>query len=377
MKKILKFISSLLLISLILSISFIYCRYTTTPTKIIPYPYNLIKSAFSGEQEALNSDILIIGDRMGKALDPFLESIKSNTAKGLESPLRIINWSRPNEGLHRTLAKLKGLKKLPKVIIYHGASEEFFEKKFLVKDIKKIKKNFELYKNEKVLTSIMTYPPLSKFIYSKMSDIRLNELTKNTSEYPPQLKQVQMEIGYILYKNELRELIEYIKNEESQLILLTTPLNLEAAPKDVCSNSLSTTVQIEQNDINKLLAANKTKEAYRRAKELNVTTPGNALSSYLLGKAALKIGRIKEAKAALNIATALDCGTWRSNAVFNSIIKRQAQLNDLHIIDFHEGLNRSLGKNILFMDDIYPQTLFYQALSKEIIKKIKIIFKLR
>jgi len=377
MKKIFKIFTTLLILCSLAAITFIYWRYTTTPTKITPYPYTVKKAQFSGVEEVKDSDVLIIGDRMGKALDPYINSISNLTSKELAEPLKIRNWSRPHEGLHRTLAKIKSLKTLPQVIIYHGASEELFEKKFNLKDYKKIKKNFKLYENEKVLTTIMTYPPLSKFIYNQVKDTKLNVLTKNTDELSPSKRQKQFEIEYILYKQELKDLIEYIKDAESNLILITTPLNLEIQPKEVCSNSITTTIQIEQTDIQKLLKSNSTKEAYSKSKELMASTPGNALSVYLHGKAAMALGKEKEAKRLLNMATALECENWRSNAIFNSIIKDSALSNDLHFIDFHFGITRSLGKNVLFMDDIYPQALFYQALSKEIIKKIKIIFKLR
>jgi hypothetical protein len=377
MKKIIKFISFSIILIVLISIFFVYWRFSNGITQITPYPYQVTKSTFENEKEASKADVLIIGDRMGKALDPYLDTIRVSTSKGLAEALNIYNWSMTGEGLHRTLAKIKNLKKLPPVIIYHGASEEFLEKKFFIRDRRKIMMNFDLYHNDQLLSSIITYPPLSRFIYSPVDYIKLNELTKNTSVYPPDKKQIQMELAYLVYKHELAELAEYIKSEESQLVLITSPVNLEIAPKNVCSNSLTTSIENEQLSIKKLIKLNKTKEAFSRAKELNSATPGNALSTYLLGSSALKIGRVKEARQLLNMATALDCETWRANGIFNAIIKKEAKNQDLHIIDFHKGINLSLGRNVLFLDEIYPQTFFYQKLVKEITKKIKIILKLR
>ena len=66
---------------------------------------------------------------MGSALQRFLPEMIERLSKDLNEPIKIYNWSKPNEGLHRTISKLKSLKKLPPMVIFHGASQEFFEKK--------------------------------------------------------------------------------------------------------------------------------------------------------------------------------------------------------------------------------------------------------
>ncbi len=139
---------------------------------ITPFPYsfntNAEKALESELESAGSAKILIVGDKMGANLSVYTPELALELAKNFKSPPVIFNWSKPNEGLHRTLFKLKSLKKLPSIIIYHGASSELFEKTFNVQDAKAIEKNFATYDDEKIISLIITFPWLSKILYKKM-----------------------------------------------------------------------------------------------------------------------------------------------------------------------------------------------------------------
>ena len=75
---------------------------------------------------------------MGHNLNAYLPSLIKDISSNLAEVIKVFNWSRKNEGMHRTLSKIKSLKNLPEIIIYHGGSEEFFEKTFFIKDKKTI-----------------------------------------------------------------------------------------------------------------------------------------------------------------------------------------------------------------------------------------------
>lgn len=356
---------------------YLYYLYKYTPSSVSPYPYLFANQSIEGIDEANESHVLIIGDRMGVRLNNYIPDITEHTSKGLKTPLRIVNWSREHEGLHRTLRKLKKLSSFPKLIIYHGASEEFYEKRFTTKDQKTLIHNFRIFADDRKLSLIMTFPFLSKFIYRKMNYYHLsNDIKENKTIYPAPIKQVQMQMGYRLYKRELLDLITLVKEKGSMLALMTTPINLEIDVKEVCKNSISTSISREQNEINRYLMDGDAKSAYVKAAALLPNTPGNATSYALVGKSLSKMGRFQEARENLENATAFDCKTWRSSIVFNNIIRKVAKQDEVLLVDFDDSVNRSYGKNVTFLDDLYPQEIFYEELVRNIKKMVITTFSL-
>ena len=78
-----------------------------SPQGFAPYPYRFQSFEPEGVEEAAGSDILIVGDRMGRRLSYYTPSI------GQKRGWNIYNWSETGEGLHRVLNKLRHLSKLP------------------------------------------------------------------------------------------------------------------------------------------------------------------------------------------------------------------------------------------------------------------------
>ena len=360
---------------------YLYWDYSHKRTVITPYPYSFLKSfdkkfavTHANEiKEAEFAKILIVGDRMGKTLDPYLQGLQNQFVKSFKIPPTIFNWSSDNESLFRTIHKLKMLKKLPPIIVYFGASSELTEKRFDVRDKKNILKNFETFDNEKLVSFIITFPWLSKILYQDIKYQDLGEFKEYKNLLESSQKLDEKEIAFKLFDYEMREFIEMIKDKKSNLILITTPVNLEVEPREVCAHSSSVEIQSLQQEIKKEIKKGAYKTVLAKATELAETTPSNALSFFLLGQAALGFGDLKLARESLIKASIFDCANWRGSAVYNSIIKSQAKKRQGHVIDFEQYITSQLSNEGVFFDEIVPQNIFYQNTSKElgdIIKKI-------
>ena len=354
-----------------------YYEFNGRKTLIIPYPYSFnenAKNALRSElKEAQSANILIIGDRMGERLSNYTPEMIKRLSINFKNPPTIYNWSKPHEGLHRTLFKLKSLSKVPRIVIYHGASSELYEKTFSVNDKKAILKNFSLYDNDKIISLIITFPFLSKFIYKKTDYFELGAIKEYQSHVSSAQKFDEKEISFKLFDYEMREMNDFLKTKKSHLILITTPINLEIRPKEVCSHSTSNDIIELQQIIDNSIKEGNYKDAFTKAQSLTNETYGNALSSFLLGKSALGLGDLKLARESLQKAAIFDCTVWRGNAVYNSIMKSLALNHQLQLIDFDQLMASSLSKEGLFQDELFPQTLFYQTMFQDledILKKL-------
>ena len=369
-----KFFITLLVLILLLA-GYVYWAFAAKKTLITPYPYSFnanAASAIASEiKEVEAAKILIVGDRMALALNNYTAGIEAELAPNFKIAPKIYNWAKPHEGLHRTLFKLKSLKKFPPIIIYHGASSELFEKTFSVTDKNAIIKNFTIFDDEKMISLIITFPWISKVLYKKMDYFELGAIKEYQNHLPGMDKMNEKEIAFKLFDYEMRELSELIKDKKSNLILITTPLNLEIPPKEICTGTTTNTVIEVQQEIEDLINLGNFKKAYPEALELSNETLSNSKSFYLLGKAAMGLGDLKTAREALQKASVFDCANWRGNAIYNAILKSTAKRKQLPIIDFDQLMASSLSKDGLFNDEIFPQNLFYQSMIQELKETLK------
>lgn len=341
------------------------------PVLITPYTYIVHEKVNKGMKEAENSDVLIIGDRMGLYLNNFVSIVKDDFRSELKRDLNIYNWSREKEGLHRTLNKIKSLKKLPPIIIYQGGSYEWFDKKFDWKDKKKILYNFEQFSDEKIISMIITFPDISRAIYKKTAMFELDTLNPKLRAYQESNFDAK-EIEYKFYEQELHELVDYIKQKKSNIILLTTPINALVPPRESCTSTSSNLIVEFQQEIENLIKEGNNKEAYAKIQELEKQSMGNAKTFYLLGMAARLNADYKNARDAFIKANVYDCYNWRANDIFNAIINRISKRMQVEVIDFqNEILNTQMQEDAVFIDEIYPQNLYYNNLMKELTLSIK------
>ncbi|WP_127715951.1 hypothetical protein [Halobacteriovorax sp. HLS] len=357
---------------------FIYIKYKNTIATVYPYPYFVKYELPKEVNEIENADVLIVGDALGVSLNRFLPEIISTLSKNLRTELKIYNWSESEAALHRTLIKLRKLKKTPPIVIYIGSTQEFLEKRLMVADRKVYDANLALFEDERFSSAIMSFPILSKFIYQKPSkyfilDDKVVPFNRAKTSF---ISQTRAEYIYKYYQLQLKQLTSLMRERGSTLIAVTTPINLEVAPRLVCDNAETNTIMIEQNDIEKLLKSGKSKEALKRSKALVANSTGNARTYYQLGRAYLLEGDLSKAKENLSLASAFDCENWRSNPIFNKILTKHFQENGHRIIDFANIVESGLGRDITFKDDIYAQDVYYQKLSKEFISTIKTILKI-
>ena len=369
------------LLGFVCASAYLYWDYSGKRTLITPYPYAFLNSftkKYAADhaneiKEAQFAKILIVGDRMGRTLDPYLQNLQDQFKDSFKSPPTIFNWSADNESLFRTIKKLKMLKKLPPIIIYFGASSELTEKRFDVRDKKNIFKNFKTFDDERLISLIITFPWMSKILYKDIRYQNLGDYTEYKSLLAASQKLDEKEIAFKLFEYEMRELIEMVKDKKSNLILMTTPVNLEIEPREVCAHSTNNDIIGLQQEIVVELNEGSYKTVLPKARELAEVTKSNAYSFYLLGKAALGTGDIRLARESLLKASVFDCANWRGNAVYNAIMKAEAKKRQVPLVDFEQYMTSQLSKEGLFFDEIVPQNMFYQNMTKElgdIIKKI-------
>ena len=353
----------------------LYLRLSGNPNGLVPLPYSFPPAA---EVLALDAPVLIAGDRVGARFGLFKENLALGLSTGLSKPIKIQSIAKEGEGLHRTINKLKSLQKWPQVLIYHGGSEEFSETKFLTNQVRYIQRNFERYNNDRLLTAMMVWPFLSRLIYTPIRRVRMEE----TASPPPKTPlddieyQQRIEITYRLYEIELRQLVELSRQHKALLILTTTPVNIDIAPRKTCSNSTSVTIAKEVKAIRELIRQQDYKSAYTRSTTLKDGAIANAEVLYLHGQVSYRNGLKKEALEALKLAAAYDCLGWRANQVTNSIIRTVAQELRVTLFDFDAMVEQDWNTNVTFFDEIFAQDLYYERATQYLAAVLKRILKL-
>jgi hypothetical protein len=371
-KKVLSTILKLSLVVVLTTGFFVWDRFSQNPEQIIPFPY-----VFNDPAPELKVDapILLAGDRMGFYLNKFSTTLAETISKDLARPIKIQSIARPGQALHRTLHQLKSLKQWPQILIFQGSSEEFFESKFHSSEIPLIRKNFTIYRNDKVETLLILYPWLSRLIYGPIK--------RTTLGTTPQMEALseedylkKLETEFLLFEQQLIEVVTLAKDRNSLLILTTTPINLDIPPKSVCSFTTTSDIEAEILRLRKLLMENNPKEAYIKSSKLITQFSGNAQLQYLHGQVAKRLGKVDEAVKTLLSSSAYDCTPWRATEVHNSIIRKVAKEHQVLLFDFAKLVENDFSANTTFFDEIYPQNIYYDRGMQQLGLVIKRILKL-
>ncbi|HAZ13307.1 MAG: hypothetical protein A2X86_15205 [Bdellovibrionales bacterium GWA2_49_15] len=347
------------------------------PMQIIPYPYLINVSSPEDLSKAENTNILLIGDRLALSFARFMPALIQELSSNIRTPLKFHIWAMEGEGLHRTLARLKHLTHWPKVIIYLGSSEEGFENKFDIKDYSKIMLNFKLFSNPKIATAIMTMPFTSKVLYTQPQHVLLADTKTKREEVTFQQGHEELaflKLSFKLYESEMRELHTLAREHESSIIMLTTPINLEIQPKKVCSDMITATTLAEEAKIQELFEQGDYKAAFNILVPIVNTIPSNANMQFMMGKAARESGQLALAKDAFYKAVAFDCELWRAHPVFNEINRNLAQEFGQTLVDFDLLVNGQFGRDTLFLNDTFPQDVYFKLVSNMLREKLKKIF---
>lgn len=350
---------------------FVWERYKKNPEQIVPFPYAFQNPA---PPVKLDAPILIVGDRMGHYFAKFSSTLAETISVNLEKPIRIQSMARPGHALHRTLHELKSLTQWPQILIYQGASEEFSENKFSLAEIKTIRENFELYKDDRIETFLILYPWLSRFVYGPVKRVILPpEPEVALPEQKEYVKKLETEL--LLFEQQLVQLVNMSKDRNALLILTTTPINLDEPPRAVCDFTTTTDIEAEVIALKEMMA-NNPKGAFQKSSKMILQYSGNAEIMYLHGQIAKRLGNVDEAITSLLGASAYDCSPWRVTEVHNSIIRKVAREHQVILFDFAKLLENEYTHNTTFFDEIHPQNLYYEKGMQQLGLVIKNILKL-
>ena len=373
MKKVVSLIFYLILGSLLTVGYLVFDRYRQNTEQIFPYPYRFKNQAPSLKLEA---PILIVGDKMGHYFSKFKAELAAAISVNLSNPIEIQSIARDHHALHRNLHELRSLIQWPQILIYQGGSEEFMEPKFNPADTLIIKKNFALYQNDRIETALLLWPWLSRIIYEPHSRIAIEEKPQTVSDLTEKEYVERLETELLLFEQQLIQLVNLSRDRNTLLILTTTPLNLDIAPKRICEFTSTMDLEKDLLELNEFLSANNPKAAYAKSSKLVRQYMGNAQIFFVHGQISKRLGLIDEAKSSLLQASALDCDPWRSSEVQNSIIRKIARDNQVILFDFAKLVEEDWNKNITFFDELYPQNLYYDQGMKQLGLVIKQILKL-
>lgn len=372
-----KLVKKILLALMVVIIALVVIKARGRPTQVVPYPYIIKINDLKPPEGTEQADVLILGDTMGLSFGPYQEILVNTASQGLAADLKVVNWSWTNEGLHRSLAKLKSLASLPKVVLYFGGSDELRERPFIPQAGKEILRNFELYANPRIATAVTLLPVTSRLIYQSHPMKEISEFVAAELEKDPQAHQRNLEIHYKIFELELKDFVTHTRSLGSIPLLMTYPINLQTTPRQVCNNTQTTQVvsQLEQKAAQ--LKQRRFKEAYADLSELAPGLVANADAWYMLGIAAQSMGLREEALQALTKAKMFDCDALTSGPVFNAIMRKVSQETGVFLIDFDKMMEGQYGRNELFLSDRFPQTLYYQALARDTAKVIRQVFDLK
>tara|TARA_R110000868_G_scaffold75979_8_gene218932 strand:+ start:6213 stop:7394 length:1182 start_codon:yes stop_codon:yes gene_type:complete len=345
-------------------------RVHKNPISLSPLPY---KISGSPEQTSLDkassTQVLFVGDRMAVQIDQYMPAFIESASRNITEPIKVYNFAGDGKGLHRTVAELKLLKKMPPLIIYYGASQEFFETRAHPVQYKTFLRNKEIQSQEILSSLLMAWPRVSQVLYEPYNFFKFDLAAPPTDKVkigPGPGKLEQMEMLFQIFEWELEEIVRISKASGSKLIFITNPINLDVAPLAACSYSEDSSIRSSLSQQAQLMKNGKSKEAFDNLKVLTEKSVANSKAHYLYAKAAESMGKISIAKKSLVKAAAVDCGTWRGSPIFNEIIRKVADRNGVPLVDYDGQLNAMYGQNVLFFDEINPQNVFNRAMMSKL-----------
>lgn len=363
------------LLAVLSLVGFVGHKLMTMPSQSIPYPY--VFESVPKPQIPELSNVVLLGDRMGVKLSAYIPLLEESISKGLNKGIKITNLTSQNEGLHRTLIKLKNLKPFPKVVLFHGGSEEYLEKKFETKETEKILHNFKLYQKDSVQTALLFSQETSKFIYTPVERVKLTpEFKPSYDHYSDQDLLARQEVMFKIYEKEFQELVEFTKAHDSILVIISTPLNLDIPPKRPCELADYSDFQTKKEELANLKKAGDLKSAYNLLVEQAPRNQGNADYFFELGQVLKDMNQKDEGALEVEKSMAFDCKLWRGGEIYNVIQKRAAAKAEVFYFDFSQMLKDQWGNNLTFFDELYPQDLYYQKAINVLGSMLKKYFKI-
>ena len=373
MKKLLRLLATVAFVALLSGGYLVVDRWRKNPEQIVPYPYD-----FQAPSPAMKPDapILIVGDRMGEYFGRFKEELAAAISQNLDNVIKTQSIAAEGLGLHRTLHQLRSLSQWPQIVIYQGGSEEFAEEKFLPSETRKIAANFRLYQDDRIHTFLILYPWLSRLVYAPMERAHLGAVPKIDRELSEKEYLQRLQTELLLYEEQLGDLVSMARDRNSLLILTTTPINLDVAPKKVCSFASNTEIDKALEDLRKKSGAGDWKGAWKEASRLSLLYSGNAELYYLKGMIGKNLSKGQEAVNSMLEASSYDCAAWRATELQNSIIRKVARAQKVILFDFSRMVEKDWINSTTFLDELRPQNIYYDKAMNQLGSAIRKILKL-
>jgi hypothetical protein len=368
MKKTLKIITYTLLGLVVAALGYLGYRFQSNPQTVYPYPYEKIKVSPQEVKEASDADVIVLGDSAGSYLMEYMPRFISETQKKLRKPLVIYDWSRQGENLAHVLAKVKSLKKMPLLFIYHGGLDELSRRRFDRGNVITLFKNIKLTKDENFLTTIYSAPILSRLLYWPMDRV---DLGPSAPTYPLDMQSTivikYLEALYSVYKWEATELTDFLKLNDAQVWFIPQAYNLTERPVRVCEATINLEVEKALDQANEYIKQKKTKDALKIIKAVLMENKSHSLALHTMGNLLVSQGQYQDAKRAYFQSMIYDCGMTKANPVLLKILMEQFEKKDFKIFDFNRMVTNFVGRNILFEGPRKPQSIYYETLIDKMI----------
>ncbi len=353
---------------------FIGKRYQLNEETIIPYPYVIKKDTYELD---IDAPILMIGDQLATRLYNFKEVLSQRISSQMTKNIKIETLAEKNLNLPRLLAKLKSLPRLPLIILYFGNNHEEYEKLFHSASIPTINKNFELFENDIIQSLIMIKPSISRLIYTPLAKVELSsDIIEDKSDYSQIIWQKRKMIQFKIYEWGLDELFRYTQRNNSMLIPITTPLNYTLQKVEGCLGSIDSSGQEEYSKVTKLLQEKDFKQAYQTSQDLVSINNLHAPSLRRHAQISKKLNRNTESQKHYELSSIYNCNPKGSSIVYNQILKRKAEQYGTSYIDFYQMIFDFSYSDKTFLDETYPQDIYFEKLSSLLAIKIKRLLKL-
>ncbi|MCR9204369.1 MAG: hypothetical protein NXH75_07325 [Halobacteriovoraceae bacterium] len=376
MKKTLRILTYSILAIIVAAGGYLAYRFTSNPQTIYPYPYETIKIPPQEVKQASDADVIILGDSAGTYLADYMPRFISETQKQIRKPLIVYNWSRQGENLAHVLAKVKSLKRMPLLFIYHGGLDELTRRRFDRTNILTLFKNIKLTKDESFLTTIYSAPIASKLLYWPMDRV---ELGPSSPTYPLDMESTvvikYLEALYSVFKWEATELTDYLKLNDAQVWFVPQAYNLTERPVRVCEATINLEVEKALDQANAFIKKKKTKDALKIIKAVLLENKSHALALHTMGNLLVSQGQYQDAKRAYFQSMIYDCGMTRANPILLKILMEQFEKKEFKIIDFNRMVTSFVGRNILFEGPRKPQSIYYERLIDKMIFNFRKLIK--
>ena len=351
------------------------------PITAEPFP-SVTKVSKDEIKLAEEANILLIGSDLASSIVPIIENIAEKYSSKFKTPLKVYNWARTGEGVHRTYQKIKSLKTLPTLAIYLGGNSEFREKYFSPNDQAKIKRNYELSENPYISALLEFFPIFSRFIFSptQISRFKSGKLKTYEKNFFTQFTESQvlkyLETNYFLYEKALMSINRKFRNNGKKIINITYPYYPEQEVALICPQSRSPAIDYLIKDIEAELDKADDETILKYLQDLSEVSLGNAKTYWLRAKLEKKTKKFKSALNHFALSKLFDCSPKGANKITNTIIRRISNSMANPVVDWSEIIFLDYGKDYLFMDEVVPQEKYFQTLRKELDKNITKILRI-